>query len=263
MSEQALALTGESSPHSESEYHSILDAVMETGRGRWFLHEYARRHRNVDTGTLLAAIDRIESMLKSPGEETPAEPPAIAAAAGTHLDHSAPPALDPDIVPELQALIGPLREIAANLLECGAPTYLCNDLNRRIDQLAGHVDRASRPRDAADNAQPREPVQPVEPAPVADSGLSEMLSAELALAERLVTQARTADASPAADAPDVAPKAAESPAPRIPEAPPKSEPTRIPGARTTPEPRKPEAPRRDPFADLAALSPEERIALFT
>ncbi len=29
-----------------------------------------------------------------------------------------------------------LRQIAENLIECGAPMYLCNDLLRRIEELA-------------------------------------------------------------------------------------------------------------------------------
>ena len=33
---------------------------METGRGRWFLAEYARRNRHADTEMLLSAIERLE-----------------------------------------------------------------------------------------------------------------------------------------------------------------------------------------------------------
>jgi chemotaxis regulatin CheY-phosphate phosphatase CheZ len=41
---------------------------METGRGRWFLAEYARRNRHSDTMTLLGAIDRLEAAIR--GERT-------------------------------------------------------------------------------------------------------------------------------------------------------------------------------------------------
>ena len=71
MSDQSPALTAKLSPPSESDYDSILAAVMETGRGRWFLAEYARRNRNADTGKLLVAIGRIESMLQAK-DRTPA-----------------------------------------------------------------------------------------------------------------------------------------------------------------------------------------------
>ena len=58
MTDSAKAVTHEplnSEPNSlaDSDYDSILRAVMETARGRWFLHEYVRRNRNADTSTLL------------------------------------------------------------------------------------------------------------------------------------------------------------------------------------------------------------------
>lgn len=45
-------------PMPQADYDAIEAAVMETARGRWFLTEYARRHRSADTETILAAIDR-------------------------------------------------------------------------------------------------------------------------------------------------------------------------------------------------------------
>ncbi|WP_157967631.1 MULTISPECIES: protein phosphatase CheZ [Cohaesibacter] len=47
-------------PLRQEDYLAIEAAVMETARGRWFLSEYARRNRNSDTDTLLAAIDKLE-----------------------------------------------------------------------------------------------------------------------------------------------------------------------------------------------------------
>jgi chemotaxis protein CheZ len=55
-------------PLSEADYDLIEAAVMETGRGRWFLAEYARRNRHSDTMTLLGAIDRLEAAIR--GEPT-------------------------------------------------------------------------------------------------------------------------------------------------------------------------------------------------
>jgi chemotaxis protein CheZ len=55
-------------PLSEADYELIEAAVMETGRGRWFLAEYARRNRHSDTMTLLGAIDRLEAAIR--GEPT-------------------------------------------------------------------------------------------------------------------------------------------------------------------------------------------------
>src|SRR5260370_4375047 len=51
-------------PLSEADYDLIEAAVMETGRGRWFLAEYARRNRHSDTMTLLGAIDRLEAAIR-------------------------------------------------------------------------------------------------------------------------------------------------------------------------------------------------------
>ena len=55
-------------PLSEADYEMIEAAVMETGRGRWFLAEYARRNRHSDTMTLLGAIGRLEAAIR--GERT-------------------------------------------------------------------------------------------------------------------------------------------------------------------------------------------------
>jgi chemotaxis protein CheZ len=55
-------------PLSEADYELIEAAVMETGRGRWFLAEYARRNRHSDTMMLLGAIGRLEAAIR--GERT-------------------------------------------------------------------------------------------------------------------------------------------------------------------------------------------------
>lgn len=52
------------SPLRESDYEAIEAAVMETGKGRWFLAEYARRHRSSDTEQVIGAIARLETLLK-------------------------------------------------------------------------------------------------------------------------------------------------------------------------------------------------------
>jgi hypothetical protein len=62
------------SPSGDSDYDSILTALMQSARGRAFLHDYALRHRAADTATLLTAIGRIEGLLTSRSLE-PVEPP--------------------------------------------------------------------------------------------------------------------------------------------------------------------------------------------
>ena len=181
MSDSTPALRSEQEPLADSDYDTILGAVMETARGRWFLQEYARQNRNADTGVLLVAIDRIESLLKS-REAAPEFAAAIVDA----------PASVPGILVQL-------RDIAENLIECGAPAYLCNDLLRRVEELAlAYAKPGEIPMPAA--------LPPAVAIPVASSAASPVASpVEIAAAE----------------------------------------------------------PPRDPYADILALSPEERIALFT
>src|SRR5215216_5257523 len=51
-------------PLSAADYDAIESAVMETSRGRWFLAEYARRHRHADTEMLLGALERLENVVR-------------------------------------------------------------------------------------------------------------------------------------------------------------------------------------------------------
>jgi len=53
------------SPQGDSDYETILTALMQTARGRSFLQEYALRNRTADTATLLTAIGQIEGLLKA------------------------------------------------------------------------------------------------------------------------------------------------------------------------------------------------------
>ena len=51
-------------PLTDADYEAIEAAVVETNRGRWFLAEYARRNRHADTKMLLTAIDRLEAAMR-------------------------------------------------------------------------------------------------------------------------------------------------------------------------------------------------------
>ncbi len=65
MPEEPFALsTIPTPPPAEGDYDAICATVMESARGRWFLDEYARRNRNADTRLLLAAIERIETVIR-------------------------------------------------------------------------------------------------------------------------------------------------------------------------------------------------------
>ena len=70
----AMSDTRSPSPLSAADYDAIAAAVMETGRGRWFLAEYARRNRQADTEMVLSAIARLERLCTLPaaaGEPNP------------------------------------------------------------------------------------------------------------------------------------------------------------------------------------------------
>jgi hypothetical protein len=58
-------------PPAESEYEAIYAAVTESPRGRWFLDQFARRNRSADTLQVLAAIERLESVMRERGGRQP------------------------------------------------------------------------------------------------------------------------------------------------------------------------------------------------
>src|SRR5271165_2386649 len=60
----ALSTISPASLEEDGDYDAICATVMESARGRWFLDEYARRNRNADTELVLAAIERIESLIR-------------------------------------------------------------------------------------------------------------------------------------------------------------------------------------------------------
>jgi hypothetical protein len=66
-----------SSLHPE-DYAAIEAALMTTARGRWFLCEYARRLRGVETARMLEAIERLEARLESRDALAPLEPLTLA-----------------------------------------------------------------------------------------------------------------------------------------------------------------------------------------
>jgi hypothetical protein len=52
-------------PVSDDDYDAIESAIMETARGRWFLFEYARRHRHADTLMVMSAINSLHDSLQT------------------------------------------------------------------------------------------------------------------------------------------------------------------------------------------------------
>jgi hypothetical protein len=66
-----------SSLRPRADFEEIEAAVMETARGRWFLAEYARRHRAADTAAVLEALARLEARLIAGPERARTEPPVV------------------------------------------------------------------------------------------------------------------------------------------------------------------------------------------
>lgn len=52
------------SPLTAADYDAIEAAVMETNRGRWFLSEFSHRNRHADTLMLLTAMERLENVVR-------------------------------------------------------------------------------------------------------------------------------------------------------------------------------------------------------
>ncbi len=216
MSDQTPAVPDPSSPAAvDSDYESIHAAVMETVRGRWFLREYARRNRAADTGTLLVAIGRIEALLQERGEDA-----AVPAADVTPASVPAPQGTSGQARGQLSLLHDQLRDIADSLIECGAPSFLTNDLKRRIAELSQIAGQWGEPAE------------------------------DIAAAE-----AELFDAAPDLQTSSLMPSSPE------PQAIENREPEVIEAAE--PEATKGPEPKRDPFADIRALSDAEKIALFT
>lgn len=153
MSDEKRALTRHSAPPSEADYEAILAAVMETGRGRWFLHEFAQRNRHAETRGVLTAIQKIEGMLRAQGgdiAEAPAHPAAsqiataiaraqemVAASWGgddAHAFDNVVQSLETAQV-RMRGVYTRLRDAAVALREEGGHSRICNDLDRQVRDL--------------------------------------------------------------------------------------------------------------------------------
>jgi hypothetical protein len=246
-SDQTPALTGQTPPAADSDYDSIHAAVMETVRGRWFLAEYARRNRHAETDALLKAIGRIESFVQErvQGEaRIPNHEPDPAPSENNDNRPVLPgdaAASEPLVVPqerlaaahaELMLVRDRMRDVADSLIECGAPSFLTNELKRGVDDISriglqlGELAELAQPVTEDVGVAAGEEAS-VEGVSVQDSAVQEHL------AEEVLTQETEAFAEPDDSSGAV--------------------------IVSTPEPQ----PRRDPFADIRALSDIEKIALFT
>ncbi len=297
-SDQPPALTNQTSPSVDSDYDSIHAAVMETVRGRWFLSEYARRNRHAETDVLLKAIGRIESFIEDQVQDQLPEP---LSAPFSRASSDSQQAL-PDVAPAVEPLFAPkdrldsscadlalvrerLRDITDSLIECGAPSFLTNDLKRRLDDIASICLRleeiAAVAQPVADGVVAMEGNASVQGEPAqavaAEIVTPEVMAAEVVSADVVAADVVAADVVEA----DVASAAALGSAVQqevleqeifieeiaVQEITVMASRDEAPCAAVVSEPEPEALPepqvRRDPFADIRALSAIEKIALFT
>ena len=292
-SDQPPALTNQTSPSVDSDYDSIHAAVMETVRGRWFLSEYARRNRHAETDVLLKAIGRIESFIEDQVQDQLPEPlSAPFSRASSDSQQALPdvaPAVGPFFAPkdrldsscaDLALVRERLRDITDSLIECGAPSFLTNDLKRRLDDIASICLRleeiAAVAQPVADGVVAMEGNASVQGEP-AQAAAAEVVTPEVMAAEVVSADVVAADVVEA----DVASAAALGSAVQqevleqeifieeiaVQEITVMASRDEAPCAAVVSEPEPEALPepqvRRDPFADIRALSAIETIALFT
>jgi hypothetical protein len=108
---------------NEAEYDAVYAAVAATGRGRWFLSEFATRNRHADTEALTGALARVEAAIR--GERT-AQSPADSVVMPK-------PIQTPDIVTAIERIL----DIAFMLRERGVDAALCDALDDAARELSG------------------------------------------------------------------------------------------------------------------------------
>jgi hypothetical protein len=145
MAEEAFALSpiaARPTVPGEADYDAIREAFMETARGRWFLAEYAKRNRAVDTSMVLEAVTRLEANFTAK-----MQPPALSLAAA--LGHiraavrqakataieSMPRADSDETLTSARNGARIIREIAWTLRECGADIRICDLLDTQVKAI--------------------------------------------------------------------------------------------------------------------------------
>ncbi len=234
---------------SEADYDAFCATVMASARGRWFLAEYARRHRKADTDTVLAALHRIEDLVRATPEASPV----------TRLRD------------ELRALAALIREARRDLTAGGGTLSSVAKVMALLDLLEQRIEVALAPGD--DRAPLPPPAEPASASPdMARSRLTVVAETAAPAAARIDPSVfPSAALLPALDPADAGPnvvviartssRALGAPAPQpsalFPEPAPLA--TRL-------TPKAPDLPLKHgaaPFADVMALSEEERVALFS
>jgi hypothetical protein len=209
---------------NEDEYQALCAALSASARGRAFLEEYARRHRAQDSERVLAAIARLEALIRTQRADS----------ASIHG--------------ELQTLLATIRlarpDIEASSLAARAIKLLqlLDLLQRRLEALAGSAPLPGGEGRLSVVPPAEEPELPI-PSPQTEQPVL-----SLAIDRSVLPDAAH---NVAACMPEIT--WVESQAP---------EPANVEPVQSA-QWREPTAPKSDPLAPLMLLSEEERIALFT
>lgn len=125
----------------EHAYEMIEAAVMETSRGRWFLAEYARRHRHAETVTILEAIEKLQlSMLRQTGAGAPQ--PVIAPVAPLIAATMPLERMQFDIIEMARAIARTEREIRAIRPDGAAETQFVS-ASDELDAVVATTEQAT------------------------------------------------------------------------------------------------------------------------
>jgi hypothetical protein len=130
---------------AEADFDEIHTAVTSTGRGRWFLEEYARRNRNADTERLLAAIARIEAVIHADHIQRASQSERVEPLEMTRA--IAETYAEVDTAPDVVGVAERLRVGTAALRARSIEPSTCE----QIDALAASILSASSLRDPADH----------------------------------------------------------------------------------------------------------------
>jgi hypothetical protein len=248
----------------EDAYRAFCAALSESARGRAFLAEYARRNRNADTEMLIAALERLEALVRA--HMTPAAGIRAELRALLEMLRSARPQIDARALPARAAKLAGLLDL----------------LERRIDEIAKANDAEpatppdatlgahSKPEESTDEAS-RSHLAVVPPAdepelPIPSPAGAQPPAIALVGSGAVMPEVTFVDSAPAVKAavedtiaspPPLAAVATSAPAPAAPA-------VLAAVENSAAEPKAAViSPPIDPLAAIMALSEDERIALFT
>jgi hypothetical protein len=248
-----------SSATDDRAYQAFCEAISSSTRGRAFLAEYARRNRHADTEQLVAAIDRLQSLVTAP----------------------APPQTSEAIKQDLRALLDEIVtaqcELDARLLATRAAKLadLMALVERRIStmleparvEVTLEVPRVQvTPETEAATPSPALPPEPVSQSerthlavvplpeqpelPIPSPASAQLPPISLVRSETIIAEVAFVEPPPA---PQPAPEVVTTRPPEQQFIPPVVE--TMPAAKAVPP--------ADPLASIKALSEDERLALFT